>query len=452
MLGAILQKFSEKSPVTVMVHGLLERLLAKEKIDEWFNTNCQVQYTRHILFSSLVYLMLHVVCRIRNSVHAAYRHSDFVSNSVVAVYNKLKGVETQTSAGIVRYIAGEAESIIREMNGTNPPWVPGYKVRLLDGNCIEKTEHRLQVLRGTKAGALPGKSLVVFDPEVELAINVFPCEDAYTQERALLDQVLETVQPKEIWIADRNFCVQDFLWGIHDKGAYFVIRHHQNMPYKPLSEEKFVGNSATGRVFEQSVELSSSGGQTYEARRLIVYLKNPTRDGEKTIAIFTNLLPEVVDGLHVAELYRHRWGIETAFQKLEKYFHSEINTLGYPKAALFGFCLALVAFNVYAVVMAALRAAYPDEAINDEISDYYIAEEISATYTGMVLIVEDQEWTVFRDGSTQEVSQLLIDFALKIELWRFKKSKRGPKKPAKPKNQFVGKPHVSTARLLARKD
>jgi hypothetical protein len=64
MFGAILQKFAEKSPVTVMVHGLLEHLLDKEKIDEWFNTTCQVQYTRHILFSSLVYLMLNVVCRI----------------------------------------------------------------------------------------------------------------------------------------------------------------------------------------------------------------------------------------------------------------------------------------------------------------------------------------------------------------------------------------------------
>jgi hypothetical protein len=111
--------------------------------------------------------------------------------------------------------------------------------------------------------------------------------------------------------------------------------------------------------------------------------------------------------------------------------------------------LALVALNVYAVVMAALRAAHPDKAINDEISDYYIAEEISATYTGMVMIIDDQEWTVFRKGSPQEVSQLLIDLALKMELWRFKKNQRGPKKPAKPKNQFVGKPHVSTARLLA---
>lgn len=448
MLGTLLQKFADHSPATVMVHGLLERLLDQEKLDEWFNTTRQVQYTRNILFSSLVYLMLHVVCRIRHSVHAAYRHSDFVSNSVVAVYAKLKGVETHTSAGIVRYVAGEAEAIIRAINGTNPSWVPGYRIRLLDGNCLEKTARRLHVLRDTNAAALPGKSLVVFDPETDLAINVFPCEDAYTQERALLDHVLETVQPNEIWIADRNFCVQDFLHGIHEKAAYFVIRHHQNMPYNSLSEEEFIGNSATGSVFEHRVQLRSSTGLTYTARRIVVRLNQPTRNGETEIAIFTNLPREVADARQVAAWYRRRWGIETAFQKLEKYFHSEINTLGYPKAALFGFCLALVAFNVYAVVMAALRAAYPDQAMNDEISDYYIAQEISATYTGMVMIVDEEEWTVFRNGSTQEVGQLLIDLALKIELWRFKKNKRGPKKPAKPKTQFAGMPHVSTQRLL----
>jgi len=55
----------------------------------------------------------------------------------------------------------------------------------------------------------------------------------------------------------------------------------------------------------------------------------------------------------VADIYRCRWKIETAFQKLEMYQKTEINTLAYPKAALFGFCIALVAFNIYAVVMAA---------------------------------------------------------------------------------------------------
>jgi hypothetical protein len=46
--------------------------------------------------------------------------------------------------------------------------------------------------------------------------------------------------------------------------------------------------------------------------------------------------------------------METAFQHLEAYFHSAINTLGYPKAVLFGFCLALVAYNLLAVVLAAV--------------------------------------------------------------------------------------------------
>lgn len=55
----------------------------------------------------------------------------------------------------------------------------------------------------------------------------------------------------------------------------------------------------------------------------------------------------------MAQLYHNRWKWETAFQHVEAYLHSEIKTLGYPKAALFGFCLALVAYNVLAVVLAA---------------------------------------------------------------------------------------------------
>jgi len=56
--------------------------------------------------------------------------------------------------------------------------------------------------------------------------------------------------------------------------------------------------------------------------------------------ILTNLPAHRVSAKRVARLYRKRWTLETAFQHLEAYFHSEINTLAYPKAALFGFCLA----------------------------------------------------------------------------------------------------------------
>ena len=120
MFGEILQKFAEKIPITVMVRGLLEHLLNPEKIDRWFDSIRQVQYTKEILFSSIVLLMLQVVCKIRSSVHSAYRHAD-IGASVVVVYDELKGVETATSQGLVRQIASESEAIIRNLKGTNAP-------------------------------------------------------------------------------------------------------------------------------------------------------------------------------------------------------------------------------------------------------------------------------------------------------------------------------------------
>ena len=255
-------------------------------------------------------------------------------------------METTTSQALVRQIASESESVIRNLNGANEPLLPGYRTKFLDGNCLEATEHRLKVLRDTRAGALPGKSLVVFDAELGLALDVFPCEDAHAQERALLAAVAATIQPGELWIADRNFCVTPFLFDIHRKEAFFVIRWHQKLPYKPLSELAYVGKSATGQVFEQRVQLTSTEGETLTVRRVVIHLEKPTRNGDKIVTVLTNLPEAAADALVVSELYRKRWGIETAFQKLEKHLHSEINTLGYPKAALFGFCLALVAFNL----------------------------------------------------------------------------------------------------------
>jgi len=88
--------------------------------------------------------------------------------------------------------------------------LPGKRIKQLDGNCIEKTEHRIQELRSIAAGPLPGKSLVVYDPILRLPIDVFPCEDGHAQERSLLRMVLQTVKKNDVWVADRNFCTIDF--------------------------------------------------------------------------------------------------------------------------------------------------------------------------------------------------------------------------------------------------
>jgi hypothetical protein len=153
-----LQKFINKSPVTVMVQGLLENLLNANKLDQWFENNSKKQYTRELLFSSVVAIMLEVVCQIKTSIHIAYRNADHISVSLTSLYNKLNGLETTTSTALVRHIGEQSHALIKEMKATESEWIAGYRTKLLDGNCIEASEHRLKVLRNTKAGALPGKS------------------------------------------------------------------------------------------------------------------------------------------------------------------------------------------------------------------------------------------------------------------------------------------------------
>jgi hypothetical protein len=447
MFSEVFERFIQNRPVAVMVRILLEIILNADQLDRWFDTVRQAQYTKEILFSSIVGLMLHVVCNIRPSVHSAYRHAE-IQASVVALYGKLQNLEPTTSQGLVRYIAGEAEALIHHLGGTNAPLLPGYRVKFLDGNCIEATEHRLEVLRGTTAGALPGKALVVFDPQLGIAIDVFPCEDGHAQERSLLSAVAETIQAQDLWIMDRNFCVLEWLFRIRQKSAFFVVRQHGNTPYKPLTPLKFVGKSETGEVFEQWVRITVPTGEKFKVRRVVVELKKPTRNGDKNLILLTNLSRKKVDALTVAELYRTRWGIETAFQKLESHLNSEINTLGYPKAALFSFCLALVAFNLYAIVMAALRVTHPDQAINEVVSEYYIAQEIETTTDGMSIAISENEWTLFTQVSSAELASLLLYIASYVDLKKYKKNPRGPKKPRMERNQFKGHPHVSTAKLL----
>ena len=124
MFSDIFQRFIQKRPVATMVLILLENFLNADKLDRWFNTVRQSQYTKEILFSSIVGLMLNVVCNIRPSVHSAYRDSE-IQASVVALYAKLQNMELTTSQALVRYIAGEAETLIEQVGGNHRPYCRG---------------------------------------------------------------------------------------------------------------------------------------------------------------------------------------------------------------------------------------------------------------------------------------------------------------------------------------
>jgi len=325
VLGQVFERFIEESPVSVMVRGLMENFLSPQKLDQLFERNSEIQYTKELLFSTVVEMMSAVTCGIRPSIPAAYQaRAQEVGVSVTSVYNKLNAMESNVSAELVRETAGEMEATIRHLNGALPNWLPNYRVKILDGNALAASEHRLQPLRSCDSAPLPGQSLVVLDPALMLAVDIFPCEDGHAQERSLLKEVIATVEEDDVWIADRNFCTLSFLSGIASHKGFFIIREHKCLPWHGAGEFRDIGSVEGGKVFEQTILVSDDDGYLSHLRRIKVVLDESTRDGDSEIFILTNLCFSVATALVIAQLYRQRWTLETLFQILTVNFNCEI--------------------------------------------------------------------------------------------------------------------------------
>jgi Transposase DDE domain len=445
MISAIFERFVEMTPITVMVRAIMERIFAPAALDQLFADTAEQQYQRELLFSTVVGLMSLVVCGMYPSVSAAYKGFEkVVGVSKVALYAKINGLEPKLSQALVRYSGAQLLAIHAEFPTSMTTLLPGYEVRIIDGNHIGATEHRLKVLRSEAAGALPGQTLTVLDPQRSLVVDVFPCEDGHAQERSLFPWVLEQVQPKQVWVADRNFCTNDFLTQIAQREAYFIIREHQKLSWTAVTALTSVGSNASGELFEQQVCLS--GGLV--VRRIVIQLKETTRHGDTEVWILTNLPLREVDALTIADLYLKRWEIEKLFQTVTDTFHCELNTLGYPRAALFVFCMALFAFNILSTVRATLKERHGVAEIVENLSDYYVVEDVQATWRGLEIAILPEAWQTFQTMTNTAFAQSLRQWAERVDLKRFRKSKRGPKKATTKKPFDPKHPHVATARLL----
>ena len=156
LLGRIFEPFIQSSPLSIMSRALLERALAPESLDALFRQHAEHQYTRELLFSSVVELMSLVVCGKYRTVRAAYRgQRQRLPVSLTSVYNKLAGIETDVSAELVRYTARQLEAVLYELRADLPEPIAGYHLRILDGNKLAGTQHRLPETRDDAAAPLP---------------------------------------------------------------------------------------------------------------------------------------------------------------------------------------------------------------------------------------------------------------------------------------------------------
>ena len=449
---AILDRFVERCPAAVLVRATLERLLRPERLDEIFEAARQRQYCKRLLFSQVVAVMATVATRTHKSVHAAYQAGkEALGVSPAAFYDKLNHLEPETSSVLIRRTADDAARVIDAMPAARQEILPGLEVFYLDGNHLAATEHRLAELRVTREGPLPGHSLALLDAQRELIVELVPCEDGHAQERSLLPELLGRIRAGAVLVADRNFCTSKFLFGLAARQAFFVIRQHgATLRYRLRGRRRCRGRIATGMVYEQAMELSFEGA-TLTVRRVTLCLDRPTESGDTAIHVLTNLSPEQATAPQAAVTYGSRRTVEGAFQTLTDVLRGEVETLGYPRAALFCFAVAVLAYNTYAVVKAALRAAHGGAVIKEGLSDYHLMSDVAATYVGMDIAVPEACWEAYRAMPLGSFVNALTQWAHRVRLTRYPKKKRGPKKPPPKKKSGRRNHHISTARLLLKR-
>jgi hypothetical protein len=453
LLDTIFAPFVKERPICVMARAVLERLLDAQRLDDLFARTAERQYTRELLFSSLVHLMSEVVLGGHPPVHAAYQApKDTLGVSTTALYNKLDRVETGVAAALVRDSARLAEPVVKALRASHPRWWAGYQIKGLDGNHVSSTEHRLKELRSTWAAPLPGQALVVLDQQRMLIPDVFLNEDGHAQERRWLTQVLQHGEEDQLWIEDRNFCTLGLLCGIARRGAAFVVRQHGQLQGERLGRATRKGTTRSGPVYAHPLLVRDpASGETMRVRRITRKLTEPTRDGDTELPMLSNVPLPRASAAHLARLYGKRGSIETAFCEITTTLSCEINTLGYPKAALFPFCLALLAYNAVSLIKAALRSAHGRQQVNAEVSGYYLALEMSRTYDGMMIAIPAPHWALFRDLSDKACADALHEVASSVHLSRYQKHPRGPKKKPPKRTAYQNGKHVSTAKLLAQR-
>src|SRR4029079_7675723 len=100
----------------------------------------------------VVETMALVACRIYRSPRAVYtEHPDRFPVTLKCVYEKIQGIALHVMREMVRDNAGRSRAIIEELGGQVAALLPGYRVKILDGNALAGTDHRLTELRHTNA-------------------------------------------------------------------------------------------------------------------------------------------------------------------------------------------------------------------------------------------------------------------------------------------------------------
>jgi hypothetical protein len=427
-----------------MTRATHEYLFTDQFLDDLFDDSTLANYSRQFLFSDLVGVLTGVVFCTYPSVRRAFLNSPTTQarGTLKCLYEKLQRVEPATMRALVRATAER----VADTRGTGPlphaEPIPGYRLIVIDGNHLGATQNRLD---GQSGAALPGQVLAVLGHACGLVIDVLPWEDAHSNEKEVLAALGLELGKGDVVVADRQFCAARVMDLVNARKAKFIVRHNASVGLHVVGERRSCGKTPTGRVYESRVRYAQTGRRL---RCVEVELDTPTRNGEEVIRLLTDLPPSKASGHQVAQAYLCRRRVETVFWDLTVSLTCEVETLAYPRAALFAFCVAVSVYNGLQAVKGAVAAAHGEDVL-EELSGHTMSEEVGRMWGGLDLALDSGDWDEIRALSHSEFGRWLREAAEGMDLDYYRKTTRGPKKQkVEPAGGEPINKHTSTFRFL----
>jgi len=425
MQGQIFQKFANQSPLTVMVRVMLENIFPTSQFDQIFpKEEAEKLQFRESLFSSIVDLMS-LVGQDQPATHTICQTTrNDLKTTLNSFYRKVKRIETNVLAEWVRQTAGHLGPVVHKMGRILPYSLSGYSVRSVAGLDLSEANKYFKETPYTKYKTLPCQSSVVLDPNLMLAVDVlfYGNNKDNAHEDHFFAPLLDRVQPQDIWIAPPIFNFLSFVTDIEQCQAFFVVRQNNSkLPWLPAGHRKMKGQVALGPVYEQKVHLVNGHGNRLLARRITIELEDRSPDGQLDLHILTNL-PKRFQCQKLADFYYRQWMMGLTFQNLAAKLQSEVEAAGYRNASFFAYCLALIAYNLLSAIKAALCAVRSEDNSREDISWSNQANEIGATWRGMMIALPSQNWSyTFANFTTRQLTNTLNTLAKNVCLPKFHK-------------------------------
>ena len=145
-----------------------------------------------------------------------------------------------------------------------------------------------------------------------------------------------------------------------------------------------------------------------------------------------------------------RWRIEGMFQRLESVLHSEIKSLGHPRAALLGFATAVLAYNVLALLKRVIEQAHEATHPELDVSTFHLTVEINSGYEAMAVALPPEHLPQVGDLAVHQLMELLLLLAARLKPRQLTTSKRVPKKHIIKGfvDGALARSHVATPRVI----